>query len=158
MPKFLTIDPGISGTGWALWNREMRLVNAGILTGKGKWNQKAEQICEKLAHLIRENRENHTITGYIEIPSFFQSAGGEMVARRGDLVKLTWVAGMLHRTIVGQGGFVRMVPVSMWKGQLPKHVIENRVMKRLGIQCVKLGIRSHAFDAVGIGLYLRGDL
>lgn len=95
---------------------------------------------------------------YIEWPSFFASAVGHAAAARGDLVKLTFGAGFVCGQLRREFGcLIEPIPVNDWKGQLPKSVVIGRIRKILGKDaCRKLGIKSHAWDAVGIGLYAKG--
>jgi hypothetical protein len=88
----------------------------------------------------------------IETPMFMPGTRqGAMVALRGDLVKLAMLTGLLM-------GYLRdpciLVPVNQWKGQLPKKVVERRVKDVITAKLAKrMELRSHMWDAVGIGLY-----
>lgn len=153
----MTIDPGISGTGYALWSEKMILLDAGIFSSRNKgWLEKAEDIASQLKVYMVGKKVTQA---HIELPSFFQSSGGETVARRGDLVKLTLMAGLIHGTFKVLGCRVKYVSIANWKGQLPKNVVEKRVRKRVEEDTWNgLDIKSHAIDAVGIGLYVKGEL
>ena len=78
-----------------------------------------------------------------------------MVAKRGDLVTLSFFIGFL----AGRLAPVPFIPIEVnrWKGQLSKKNVEQRIKNKLGEQvCDTLGIKTHAWDAVGIGLYCKG--
>lgn len=95
---------------------------------------------------------------FIEWPSFFGSAIGHAAAARGDLVKLTFgagfVCGELHSIF---GCKTEPILVNDWKGQLPKDEVTRRIRSIIGVKkCRNLGIKTHAWDAVGIGLYAKG--
>lgn len=80
-----------------------------------------------------------------------------MVARRGDLVKLTYLVGKFSSFLPTEPEDFILVRVVDWKGQLPKSVVARRVFKILpGLSSQK--ISDHAVDAIGIGLYLKGLL
>jgi hypothetical protein len=89
-----------------------------------------------------------------EFPEFQEGSARSMGWRKGDLQKLTFLVGYI-------AGFHRhhtFVPVkpSTWKGQLPKSIVADRITTRLGQEWVEAsGVKTHAWDAVGIGLWFR---
>lgn len=99
---------------------------------------------------------------YIEWPSFFGgSARGYASAARDDIVKLSiatgYIIAWLEKCRGGRPGEIIPVPVRNWKGQLPKDVVIQRIKKLLGTAaCYRLGVKTHAYDAIGIGLYAKG--
>jgi len=85
------------------------------------------------------------------------SVKGQAAAESGGLVKLSKFAGSLRGFIYGYyRGAVKFefVPVVTWKGQLPKDVVKNRILKILP----NIKTTNHDWDAVGIGLFLQGVL
>ena len=153
----LSIDPGSSGTGVALFlPKEDAPVETRVLTiGSGSWEAKCDSLLELLRSLEKNwARQYGEAAVVIEQPQFFDAAGGHMVARRGDLAKLCIFAGMCYGIFVPRSV---LVPVHLWKGQLPKAVVNQRIVQRLGKDACRK-FRTHAWDAVGIGLYVRGDL
>ena len=95
---------------------------------------------------------------FIEWPEFEPSARGRAAANRGDLGKLYLSASVVAAAGYETGKTVRPIPVSVWKGQLPKKIVAERITDRIGRDAVKeLKIVSHGFDAVGIGHYVIGD-
>mgnify|MGYP001572486593 CR=1 FL=1 len=148
----MTIDPGTNGTGFAIWNNEGILKEYGVINPPSKyteWRERAEYVVSQLEIEIKFYSPSIS-SYYVEEPSFFQSTGGRVTASSGSLVKLSMLVGMIIDHFNA-----KTVKVNEWKGQLPKRVVENRVKKILGKEKSK-NIKSHAFDAIGIGLYLQG--
>ena len=146
----ITIDPGINGTGWALW-KSWKLVDTGIFYAPAKldWIEKCQAIESKCIYLEREN----PITDcYLEYPAYFDSVGGNMVAKRGDLLKLTFLVGLIYAVFLKS----HLIPVRTWKGQLPKDVVIQRIKQLLPPETY-MNFKTHVWDAVGIGLHVKGD-
>ena len=150
----LTIDPGIQGTGYAVWDFKGTLIKCGVIVAPGKY------IWEEKMHSIAHELTNHTYRCekvYIEYPQKFGGVMGDMVSNKGDLGKLFTCAGYFI-------GYLRcpfeLVPVNKWKGQLPKRIVNQRVEKILSEkeQMLLSVNHSHDWDAVGIGLYVQGRL
>ncbi len=95
---------------------------------------------------------------FIEEPLFISTAGGRAVAGRGDLVKLTLLAGSYWGAINSLRMETTFVPVRDWKGQLPKKVVEERIRLLLGKKFRDLTLLDHEWDAIGIGLWVQGFL
>lgn len=163
--SFMTIDPGLGGTGWAAWSRAgWSKLEAPIGSGSFAPDEAMPWWirCSELADRIQDTaRAFSCMVFYMELPQFMESAGAGMsAARKGDLVKLSWLAGQIGGRLT-QGSTIQCapVPIGSWKGQLPKDVCHRRVMDRLG----PLGWSpetkaSHEMDAVGIGLFVKGFL
>lgn len=152
--SWLTVDPGLNGTGYAWW-QYTKLQQCGILRTRVKGDVTARAL-DLASQLTSIATSFNCVCVACEWPAFHGGVAGEMVARRGDLVKLTYLvgvfAGMLYRPFIP-------VEISAWKGNLPKRVVEQRVEQILGSGTMELlRIRSHSVDAVGIGLYLLGEL
>lgn len=143
----ITIDPGTNGCGWAVWGSDWTLKYYGVLSsGSKNWDIKRDEIAKKLKKIVT----NYGVTkGYIEEPQKFHGTFGNMVADRGDLVKLSIFVGYVEGYL---GIEMERVRVLDWKGQLPKDVVIKRI-KRL---MPKTRAKSHDWDAIGIGLYLKG--
>lgn len=147
----MTVDPGISGSGWAVWNHKWLLQKSGICYSNAqKWENKMKMICAELRTIAKKEIITKV---YVEEPKKFQSVFGGMVADKGDLVKLSLFVGYLSGFMNQAEIEVEYVPIIKWKGTLSKKIVEERVKKVFP----KLNIKSHAIDAVGIGLYLRGQ-
>src|SRR3990167_4151964 len=146
----VTIDPGINGTGYAIWgNKELKKYGVIIPPKQFKsLKDKAGYIITQLdiamcKYLSKFNKV------YVEEPAFFQSAGGRVTAGSGSLIKLTLLVGMIINKFDAMS-----VKVNDWKGQLPKEVVIQRIKNTLKEQ-VK-DVKTHAWDAIGMGLYLKG--
>ena len=146
----ITIDPGATGSGWAVWDMKWKLLNNGIINPDREleWEAKAYQVVARLGELTELFGCKE---GYIEYPAFFQAHGACGVANSGALVKLAWFVGL----VCGSLSFApHLVTVGSWKGQLPKKVVISRIKRLLP----KVKAKSHDWDAIGIGLFLKGDL
>lgn len=159
-PYALSIDPGVTGTGVALWSIRdwkrlcgpMECFNvypSGDKPTQRNWYTRGWDVIEKVKASVPLGRVRWV---YLEFPAYFQSAGGRVTARSGDLVKLSTFVGMLTGQL---GRRVYLVPVNDWKGDLSKSVVELRIRQLLGPEVCK-GWTQHTWDAVGIGLYMKG--
>jgi Holliday junction resolvasome RuvABC endonuclease subunit len=146
----LSIDPGLGGTGLAFWH-DSKLRRCGILRCKNDrapWEQRVKELGEAVVNAATELNVGAVA---IEYPAFFGSVGGQMVAARGDLVKLAtlvgFMAGRLHPVPV------EFIPVNTWKGQLPKDVVEKRLRRMFPKFTSRFDVRSHMWDAIGVGVH-----
>jgi Holliday junction resolvasome RuvABC endonuclease subunit len=154
--KLLSIDPGLDGTGWALWDENWELgphvSNAVPSKGHMEWNERAHYIATYLSELAKKETPCQVASEY---PAFFQSAGGQTTAASGALVKLTYLVGCIGMAMYDLGYDLQLVSPTAWKGQLPKTVVEGRIRKIFpGWQPTRKA--SHEWDAVGIGAYALG--
>lgn len=153
----LAVDPGANGTGWALLNSgDGRLIEWGTIHGQSsEWDRKSIQILVQYEKLLGKHYIGQV---FMESPVFMRGYGGYTTASTGDLVKLAMLCGAMFFMSSRIHGTV-LVPPSSWKGQLPKKVCNNRVLKILQAQSTyqPLGrISNHALDAIGIGLWALG--
>lgn len=92
-----------------------------------------------------------------EYPEFFANQRGFHTAAGGDLVAMSYcvgrVAGFSQHCL---GSKFTPVPVTKWKGQLPKHVVAKRIRERLDVSKLTTKM-SHDWDACGIGLFVKGQ-
>lgn len=144
----ITIDPGTNGSGYAIWDKKWKLITFGVLVaGCIEWEDKMEDIAKKLRTLVLRHKIKKA---YIEKPQKFHGTFGNMVADRGDLVKLSIFVGYVK-------GYLRIpvesVDVISWKGQLPKEVVIKRIKRILP----DVKATSHAWDSIGIGLFIAGS-
>lgn len=102
---------------------------------------------------------------HYELPVFYDDAGGHMAAKKGDLGKLMRSVGRIEELCRRQSVRYFEHPVPRWKGQLPKTVVNRRICRILEKVCrprdpkaclEELGCKTHAWDAVGIGLFAKG--
>jgi len=158
----MCIDPGIGGTGWAVFHNPdlngnsapVPVVDSGVIRGSGaSWIEKSAEIAGKFKDVLDENEPTSVV---IEWPQTWAGSQTSVAATlRGDLLKLAHLCGMLYCDIVEHSyAEVSYITPGAWKGQLPKDVVIRR------IQDVYPGssFPNHAADAVGMGLSLQGAL
>jgi len=167
--RWVSIDPGIGGTGLAFWENDKLLVEEwdgakGVHTirpGKSAgddWMEKAISICA----LAEEWFDDYCPT-LVVIEEPFVSLRGKktlVAAQAGSVVKLSVLAGMLVWTarsvLVHPERFFDVKPVSpmAWKGQLPDPALKARIEAWAKKTKTKLPSRlsEHARDALGLGL------
>jgi Holliday junction resolvasome RuvABC endonuclease subunit len=152
----LSIDPGLSGTGWAEW-WDGKLTRVGVVPAtktpeSGLLADQCEQVADRLKRMLDKPLFMDEV--YIEMPQMMTNVKG-IAAQAGAVYKLAFLVGYLAREFLP--GTVHTVTVAEWKGQLPKDVVQRRIERDLGKRtCEKLNIKSHAWDAVGIGLWAVG--
>lgn len=148
--QWATIDPGLAGTGYAVWSEAGKLLDHGVITVRSLaiTNKKAA-----LAFLLSKKLDSAKVARiYIEYPRKFQGVKGDMVANRGDLVKLAELVGYLTAFFEAKSISVDMVPVNTWKGQMTKLAVIHRIKRLLPLASAT----SHDWDAIGIGLHIQG--
>lgn len=162
MSLLITIDPGIDALGWALWDKYRSKhfkkltapIDSGVLrtNSKQSWLDKTDEMSLELLDLLEPlTRRMKCDTLACEMPKYMESAKGRVAARSDALVKLVFMVGRIAQ--LRDELNMQFIPVAVgeWNGQLPKKIMEARVTKRLGIK-----YREHEYDAVGIGLHLKG--
>lgn len=163
MRSLLALDPGLQGTGYAMWKSRSRAEHharrwapdqVGVISPRGPdidWWERALMIAELIA-LLRYSERTRIVCEFTE---YHQAAHRVMAWKTGDLQKLTFLSGVIF-AVTRPNPFLPVV-TSGWKGQLSKRLVEDRIRKRLGQQtCERLGIKTHAWDATGIGLWALG--
>ena len=144
----ITIDPGLS-SGYAIWDSKWKLLDYGLCLPDEKeiWDIKIYEVAENLKKVAIKFRCSE---GYIEYPAFFEIHGVSGVASSGALVKLAFFVGLVCGTMPF---LIQRLEVRNWKGQLPKEVIIRRILKIYP----KIKAKKDMYDAIGMGLFLRGD-
>ena len=162
MKSFISVDPGLSGTGYAVWTNNRKPMYTGIVVpnksipksslttlpprGQSLYNQ-----LYAIWGAMTINKVNARIT-VVEWPEFFQTSGGRVSAERGDLIKLTMAASIVCCVAWDCEHTVKMVPPRVWKGQLPKKLVITRIKRMIK----GANYNSHEWDAVGLGLHHLG--
>lgn len=82
-----------------------------------------------------------------ELPGVQGGAAGEAAKNSGDILKLMALVFALRERATSLGLDTQLVPVNIWKGQVPKEITQMRVKKHWGW----LGSDHNEADAVGIG-------
>lgn len=158
--KLLTVDPGITATGYAFWESiarpgPIRPSAFGVQLGTSRrrtWEDRAGALCAWFSALLQHYKPNYVV---IEFPELWSASAKSFASSStGDLFKLTYLVG-------GFGEIVRQVTMrnpllvtpQQWKGQLPKDVVKKRIKEML-----QTDYPNHTADAVGIGLRIQGKL
>lgn len=157
MMKLMSIDPGLQGTGYAIWDGSTRKPFhprvCGVITAPAgpDWLKRVDQI----AIQILDECRTYGVTSIIcEMMEMYQTASSAMAWSKGDLQRTMMLIGTIHGLTRKRCPTFILVPPREWKGQLPKSVTIHRVKKALGPRvCADLAIKTHAWDAVGIGLW-----
>lgn len=158
----LTIDPAIGSLGWALWKRRAwentKPVPSftGLLEQKGSENWWERSFFQ--ASALEKSLKNFGMSEvYCEMPEFFGTAGGFAAAQTDSLQKLCYLVGQLGFIFRDKGADFYPIKVTEWKGQLSKEVVMMRVIQILGSENCR-NFKKDIWDAVGIGLYIKGLL
>jgi hypothetical protein len=154
-----TIDPGLSGTGWVEWTPRGKIRRAGVLQEKledaNRWWVRGGLMAAKLINILLPLPHSNVV---IEFPMYMESVSG-LAASKGSTLKLAFLIGCYAEALRKRKCVVQLITPMDWKGQLPKDVVINRVHRFYPKdECEEIGIKSHAYDAVGIGLWIRGKL
>ena len=151
----ITIDPGVRGTGVALWIPQAKEPVKTYLFepyAKDAWSVRLGYICDRLEDCLYKNKPKEAI---IEQPVFMRSREGIGSAASGNLVKLAMIAGALFRVCLDYGCDTNTVFPARWKGRRSKDTVETAIRKILP----NLKAKNHnVIDAVGIGLWHKGYL
>lgn len=154
----LTVDPGLGGTGLAFWDDDPAPYHTAVLKriplaplDMEAWLAQAFSITERFGAMVRAYQPVHVA---IEGQAIWDNtATAYAAAKRGDVLKLAVLAGMLAGRAYQNGAVVSFLSPARWKGQLPKRTVIARIKRKLGVT-----YPDHIADAVGMGLYLRGVL
>lgn len=141
---WMTIDPGLSGTGYAVFDKRRLIIYGNLYSKQKTFKAKARELSRRLAFI---ERDRGSISVWCEWPSnFMGSKKGIAALHSNSLLKLSFLIGQICARIHG----VNLLPVQQWKGQLPKEVTRARAERFFGMK----GFKSHAADAVGMGQYI----
>lgn len=156
--RVITIDPGVREAGLAVW-KELRPhvahipLRAEVLKTKPTldWGCAMFDLVEQVEHRLAKHRPNWVVMEWQEV--WTTSAASMASASTGNLLKLTLATGMLVRLADARGAAIVLAKPGEWKGQLSKAAVIKRITRATGKT-----YRSHAADAVGIGLAVSGVL
>ena len=140
---WVTIDPGLGGTGWAVFHKKELKKWGTYYPPKGKdWKEKAECVVNELGHIEQHSAFGRVVKMFCEWPSYQTVAAQNTMS----VVKLAYLIGGICTYYTN----VTLIPVVKWKGSLPKEVTKKRAERYFHCK----GFKSHAADAVGIGQYI----
>lgn len=155
------VDPGLTGTGWAVFHKaDFEPVSWGVIVAKGnskEWVERVRGIGAQFKQVIQNAKAAHVILEWQEL---FRSGVSMASATKGDLFKLSVLTGALTAISWEYTGRTPELKKPMeWKGQLPKEIVEKRVIQHYQNRGLPApAIPNHAMDAVGMGFARRGLL
>ena len=170
----LALDPGLTGTGWALFDAQKRiLLRTNVFfpqrgEGRGHYlnglKNGASMFRSLIIHEIKGKEFQTQVI--LEEPTLWSGSALSMSAgTRGDLHKLSAFFGMLTATAHINMLSARAIPVNQWKGQMSKEAVIHRIKKRYEEHRFHLAegekwvpLQNHSADAIGLGLYVLGVL
>ena len=154
MKYVITIDPGKGGSGFAVWDytkwKEKNLhtpIEYGIIR-----NKKIKVMLTEFDKLLIQYYPTDV---YIEDAAYMSGdARTQATARSGKLVILAEFIGQIMMLCIFNKAKFHLISVAKWKGTLSKNIVARRVYRKLP----RVDAKSHAMDAVGLGLYLQGHI
>jgi hypothetical protein len=150
----ISVDPGVEGA-WAAWpvaqHAELQPPQSTglVVPPDGKWMDRVWVLPQAIDNLCKLTRVRRIVC---EWPKFHECAPGQVVAATGSLVKLACSVGMIMEVARRHQASFVPIEIADWKGQMTKKAVEARILKRFPL----LPLKSHEYDAVGIGLYHKG--
>ncbi len=167
--RVMFVDPGIDGTGIAVWHAWRRLSTPRRPGYTTVLHPRGCTWLTRLRHLLHAWRHELSFDGSVSRPNVIiiedaalwsGSAKSQAAATRGDLLKLAKVIGALCAVAVeyAENCRVQLIPPSQWKGQLPKGVVKHRIRSVFELPAHHHLLREHVADAVGMGLAAMGAL
>jgi hypothetical protein len=158
----LSVDPGLTSTGWAAWNRGV-LISCGLVRSYERTPlQRAEETVHALQRLLPYGE---TVELVIEKPRVYQQR--KQKGDPNDLLDIALVIGVIVKGVPHHN--VIAVEPRTWKGTIrkPRHleayVVHTRLMTSLsegelaqyvkGLQRCSPSLRHNVADAVGIGAW-----
>ena len=153
----MSIDPSVRSCGWAVWKNKS-LKDFGVMYAANTKEKDWQQSGEEIGNSLRDKAVKWKVEKvYCEFPAYF---GDNVAAHSGSLVKLSWMVGFLNGLFIAQNVSYELVRVNDWKGQLPKNIVQMRIARILPKNIIRRlnSMRSDAYDAVGIGLFIHGRM
>lgn len=145
-------DPGIRGTGLAYWGHPSRVQPDWTeslvpkISKGAEWTKRAEDILRRFKQALIKTMP--TVLVLEDQAVFEASAEGYAASKDGSLIRLAQITGAFAGVALLRFMDVYFLPVVTWKGQLPKHVTEQRIIKFTGMRYDS----NHVYDAVGMGI------
>jgi len=148
----ISIDPSINYCGCAIHNINGELFVHTLLRPSCKsddYLKKSKDIYDQVSVLLNTYPNTKLV---LEVPQFWGSAGF-MARESGAVFKLTFLCGMLFSL---SDTTLALTP-NDWKGQMPKHVVNNRLRKVYpNLDIAKMD--HNIVDALGIGHFYLTNL
>jgi len=161
--KLLCIDPGTRKMGVAVFEldgkkKRGRLLKCfvEVISRKkvAKWQDRIDMMADKAIEICNKEKPDRVL---IEQPRLFLSTRkGQAASNSGAVLKLMGMVYCMAGALgVVKGREVTLVGVQQWKGNVPKHITQKRVLWHWGCKSGDDNIT----DAVGIGdWYIRKQL
>ena len=159
MSCLLAVDPGIRGSGIAVFNHGTLVHASYVRSTRAHGDGPAEVLA--MAQAIMTRCTNHFLAVteiVVEWPQVYRA--GKLKGDPNDLLPLAAVAGAL--AAIKSGAISSRYRPNEWKGQLPKDVANARVLARLTafehptIESTPKPHLHNVIDAIGIGLHHLG--
>lgn len=154
--RVIFIDPGIGGTGYAVWSygEFLSYESGDTLCGPNEYGViNCKDVNVQLEEFKRMIARFRPLLIHIEDAAFMPgSVKGQAAAKTGSVVKLAQYIGRLQQICADLDCEAELISVMKWKGTLPKKVVWDRIFKVLP----DLKAKSHALDAIGLGLWKMG--
>jgi len=150
---YIGIDPSISECGYGIIDRN-GLLDFGLIEGNPKWSLewRCLHVCREIKRIRSLFHQNATIV--VEMPQTWSTSRGVPAKYGGSLQKLFFLVGViygnLHHPPASQ---IRLVTVSEWKGNIPKKVTFNRMVKKYKLQMQPTARNLNVTDAIGLADY-----
>lgn len=171
-PPLLAIDPGKNALGWAFFGEAGLLYAAGVARSEGSSTPGGEPVAEVARHLMRQLMAVLSPLPPVRslvVEKMKVYPGPQQKGDQNDLIDLSYIAGGVHALpSVWNAERVTLVHPHVWKGQVPKGIMQGRIARSLAELEVKLvhatlqatpeGLRHNGWDAVGIGLWAQHRL
>lgn len=142
-PLFIGIDPGLRCTGWAELS-ETELVLMAIEHDEGSMENRA-QVMQGIMQ-IRLDFALESGRPVVLAVEWQQERGQNDRAPADDIINLCGFAGIAAGTVMTRASLVYDVylprPVD-WKGSVPKHLHQNRIVAQAGLERVTEALQGH---------------
>ncbi|MEI6791235.1 MAG: hypothetical protein WCK42_08650 [Myxococcaceae bacterium] len=162
--EILAIDPGLQATGWAvLSDKTGTLLSCGMVRPFAQVSQ-THSIAELRSKIMKiwEERvgfSKNPVALAVELPQIYQQKF--LKGDPNDLIPLSVMSGLFWASF--NPGKCFLPRPATWKGQVPKDVMQERIISKLStsskrilaesLQTVPKYLRHNVYDAVGIGLW-----
>lgn len=150
--RWLSIDPGIHRTGWALWHgKELR--QWGLVTSKdvatSDFKLTASVMLIRVWAAVRRTGSWGLDVVLSEMPEEHGGGKGRAALNSGAVRKLAYYVGLLGGWAISNQARFHSIEPSRWKGTVPKEVTTRRVLR--SYPQVPPDLRSDVYDAIAIG-------
>lgn len=149
----ISIDPGITGTGLAIWDYPTKTIkHTEVITvpsrdNKISWEIRSELVLRQCWSVFESYRPQII---YCERPTYFATTEkGLKSAGDKAFEKLVFFTGSLWGLAITQNIMWNFIEIQDWKGQMSKEIVIARLDKKFPNNTFK----THVYDAVGIGLF-----